>query len=82
MENDSVMGPGYISKSDLCKKLQIDSATISRKVKAGKFPPPVYLFSRARFKLADIEAWERANISTTHNLRRASGLKHARPVDP
>ena len=64
----------FLGKPELSERLGFDPATISRKCAAGEFPRPVYIFGRARWRLADIQAWEAANVSNeppakTANLR-------------
>ncbi len=64
----------FLGKPELSARLGFDPATISRKVTTGEFPRPVYIFGRARWRLAEILAWEAANVSDkppaqTRNLR-------------
>ena len=66
----------YVGKPELRTRYGLDPATILRRVRAGEFPPPVYIFGRARWILSDLQAWEAANIGGTppaksRNLRNA-----------
>ena len=64
----------FLGKPELSERLGFDPATISRKVAAGLFPRPIYVWGRARWRLADVQAWEAENLSDlppaqTRNLR-------------
>ena len=55
----------FVGKPDLRKRYGLDPATLLRRVRAGEFPAPVYVFGRARWRLAEIQAWELKNVGAT-----------------
>ena len=68
----------YVGKPELRERYGLDPATLLRRVRAGEFPSPVYVFGRARWRLTEIQAWEARNIGGapppgTANLRNAKG---------
>ncbi len=65
----------YIGKPEVCDRLGCDPGTIARRVRAGEFPRPVYVFGRAKWLRSTVQAWESEHVThqpapSTRNLKR------------
>ena len=48
-----------IEKRELCGRLKLSEWTLAKMVKAGTFPPPIWLGAvTPRWRLSEVEAWE------------------------
>jgi len=64
----NTLGLELLREAELRSRIKLSHSTIWRLVRAGKFPPPLQLSTRAKgWRAADIEAWlaARAGIADT-----------------
>ena len=52
-------GPRMLSRLEVAKRIAVSKITVSRMVKRKSFPAPVRVGSQLRWRLSDIEGWER-----------------------
>jgi len=56
---DASVGIELIDKRTVCDRLKLSEWTLQRKIKAGTFPPPIWLGATSpRWRLSEVEAWQ------------------------
>ncbi len=55
MTNDTELNPNHYSDlADVAEMYSVSTATLRRRWKAGKFPKPIILFGKNKFKNSDL----------------------------
>jgi predicted DNA-binding transcriptional regulator AlpA len=52
-------GPRMLSRSEVAKRIAVSKITVTRMVARETFPAPIHVGSQLRWRLSDIERWER-----------------------
>lgn len=64
----------YLGIAKVEERYDVDRTTVWRWCRAGTFPRPLYLSGLRRWRLSDLEAWERDRLETASNGKRGAGL--------